>query len=284
MSVAKALSSGAQRLAAAGVEDAALEAEVLLRFVLGMDREALLQVLRQPMNEEQACRFEAALQRRLDHEPPAYITGRRDFFGLALEVTPAVLIPRPETEILVEAAIELARPRSRIRRGPVIADIGTGSGAVAITLALNVARSDVYGIDVSAEALAVAERNAARHGVEERILFLRGDLLSPLPEYADLLVANLPYVTTADWAELPPEIRDHEPRAALDGGPDGLDVIRRFLEEAPRFLRPNGCVCLEFGAGQAGAVLELARSSLPGLSAAVRKDLAGHDRVLVVSP
>ena len=284
MSLAATLASARRRLAAAGVEDAGLEAEVLLRHTLGWSREQLLARLEEEPPPEPLCRFEEFLARRLAHEPVAYITGHREFFGLDFEVTPATLVPRPETELLVEAAIEVAKPRGRIRRGPVIADVGTGCGAIAVALALNVPRSDVYAVDTSAEALAVAERNAERHGVASRILFYRGDLLSPLPEFADVLVANLPYVPTSEWERLPPELREHEPRTALDGGPDGLDVIRRFLGEAPRYLRPRGCVCLEFGFGQAGAVKDAARRHFPGHALEVRRDLAGVERVLLISP
>jgi release factor glutamine methyltransferase len=284
VSLAATLASARRRLAQAGIEDAGLEAEVLLRHALSWSREQLLARLDEEAPQEALCRFEGFLARRLAREPAAYITGHREFFGLDFEVTPATLVPRPETELLVEAAIEVAKPRGRIRRGPVLADIGTGCGAIAVALALNVPRADVYAVDTSPEALAVAERNAERHGVASRVLFYRGDLLAPLPEFADVLVANLPYVPTAEWERLPPELRDHEPRTALDGGADGLDVIRDFLAEAPRFLRPRGCVCLEFGFGQAQAVKDIARRHFPGHTLEVRRDLAGIERVLVVSP
>jgi release factor glutamine methyltransferase len=283
LSIGSTLTAARLRLEAAGIDDAALEAEVLLRHALGLTRAELLARLGDEIDQAPGCMFDELLERRLHHEPTAYITGVREFFGLEFEVTPATLIPRPESELLVEAAIEVAKPRGRIRRGPVIADVGTGSGAVAIALALNVARSDVYGIDVSGDALAVAARNAERLGAT-RLLLYRGHLLTPMPEFADVIVANLPYVTTTDWQALPPEIREHEPRAALDGGDDGLDVIRELLAEAPRFLRPRGCVCIEFGAGQTEAVKDAARTCFPGYALQVRKDLAGIDRVLVISP
>jgi release factor glutamine methyltransferase len=282
--MAAALAAGRARLAAAGIEDAGLEAQVLLRHATGLSREDLLARLNEGIDREAACRFEEAVSRRLTHEPSAYITGHREFFGIDFEVTPATLIPRPETELLVEAAIPLGKARSRIRRGPVFADIGTGCGAIAIALALNVARSDVHAVDLSAEALSVARRNSERYGVADRVYLHRGDLLTPLPEYVDVLVANLPYVTTSEWERLPPEIRDHEPRPALDGGADGLDVIRELLREAPGFLRPKGCVVLEFGAGQAEAVKDEARRSFPGYALEVRRDLAGIERALVITP
>jgi release factor glutamine methyltransferase len=283
MTIAEVLSAAARRLADEGIEDARFEVEVLLRHVLGIDRARLLARLQEPLTEEQSCRFEAMLVRRLAHEPAAYITGQREFYGLDFEVTPAVLIPRPETEVLVEAVIELAKERSRVRRGPVIADIGTGSGAIAVSVALNVPRSEVYAVDSSPEALKIARRNAERLGVE-RIMFLRGDLCTPLPEYVDILAANLPYVKTSDWTTLPPEIRDHEPRLALDGGEDGLDVVRRLVEEAPRFLRPKGAVCLEIGFDQADEVRAIAAVSFPGYKVEVRQDLAGLDRVFIIFP
>jgi release factor glutamine methyltransferase len=284
VTIGSALTSARGRLAEDGIEDAAIEAEVLLRHALGVSRETLFASLNEEIGPEAACRFDSYMGRRLAHEPLAYITGSREFYGLDFEVTPATLIPRPETELLVEVAIELARPRGRIRRGALIADVGAGCGAIAVALAVNVPRSEVYAIDISPDALEVAQRNAERHGVANRVHLYRGDLLTPMPEYVDVIVANLPYVTTADWERLAPEIRDHEPRAALDGGSDGLDAIRELLRDAPRLLRPKGCVCLEFGASQGSAVREIAARHFPGYALEVRPDLAGIDRVLMISP
>ncbi len=284
MTLAEVLSAARRRLRDAGIPDADLEAEVLLRHTLEIDRVALYQRLDEPVTESSACAFDALLARRLAREPTAHITGVREFCGLEFEVSPAALIPRPETEHLVEAAVELARTRSRIRRGPIFADVGTGSGAIAVALARAVPRSEVYAIDLSSDALALATRNLARHGVEKQVMLLRGDLLSPLPEYVDVVVANLPYVPSGDLPTLPPEVREHEHLQALDGGPDGLDVIRRLLAEAPAFLRPRGAVCLEFGFGQTAALLAAAREFFPGYALQVRKDLAGIDRVLLISP
>jgi release factor glutamine methyltransferase len=280
---AETLAAGRRRLAEAGIEDAALEAELLLRQALGLTRERLLTRLRDDVPPEGAAAYESLLARRIGHEPSAYITGRREFYGRDFEVTPDVLIPRPETELLVETAVELAKPRSRIRRGAILADVGTGSAVLAVSLALCLPRAEVYAIDVSREALAVASRNVGRHGVEQRVHLLRGDLLTPLPEYVDVIVANLPYVKSSDWTVLPPEVRDHEPRLALDGGPDGLDVVRRLLAQAPHYLRPRGALCLEIGADQGQAAARLAADSFPTAAIEVRKDLAGTERVLVVS-
>jgi release factor glutamine methyltransferase len=280
---AETLAAGRRRLAEAGIEDAALEAELLLRQALGLTRERLLTRLRDDVPPEGAAAYESLLARRIGHEPSAYITGRREFYGRDFEVTPDVLIPRPETELLAETAVELAKPRSRIRRGAILADVGTGSAVLAVSLALCLPRAEVYAIDVSREALAVASRNVGRHGVEQRVHLLRGDLLTPLPEYVDVIVANLPYVKSSDWTVLPPEVRDHEPRLALDGGPDGLDVVRRLLAQAPHYLRPRGALCLEIGADQGQAAARLAADSFPTAAIEVRKDLAGRERVLVVS-
>jgi release factor glutamine methyltransferase len=282
VTIAEAISAATRRLEAAGIEDARLEAELLLRHAFRIDRAALLARLDETLPEATAACYESLLSRRLEHEPSAYILGEREFYGLAFKVTPDVLIPRPETELLVETAIELAKPRSRIRRGPIIADVGTGSGAIAVALALNVPRSTVYAIDCSREALAVAEANAKTHGVADRVMCLHGDLLSPLPEYVDVIVANLPYVTSAEIETLAPEVRDHEPRLALDGGADGLDLIHRLLDEAPRYLRPNGAVCIEMGATQGEAAISAARDAFPNASVDIRQDFAGRDRVVVI--
>ena len=259
-----------------------------------VSRTQLFQRLNDPIDREAAVRFAAYLARRLDHEPSAYITGRREFYGLDFEVTPAVLIPRPETETLVEAAIELAgnfsplSPSPRAERGRTnpgqtsIADIGTGSGCVAIALASALPDATICALDASPAALEVAKRNASRHGVEKRIVFKESQLLAGLEAPVDLIVANLPYVKTADLAALPPEIRDHEPRLALDGGPDGLDVIRALLAQAPSHVRRGGAVCLEFGDDQEAALIALAARAFVHGRVLTRPDLGGRPRVLVI--
>jgi release factor glutamine methyltransferase len=223
------------------------------------------------------------VRRRLSHEPSAYITGQREFYGLDFQVNRDVLIPRPETETLVETALELAAQQGPKGVGSEqamrIGDIGTGSGAVAIALAVHLPSAHIFATDISPAALEVARDNAAHHGVEQRIEFLQGDLLEPLQTTVHLLVANLPYVRTDEWRELPPELRLHEPRLALDGGVDGLDLIRRLLAGASRALEPGGAVCLEFGTGQQNAILALAREAFA--SATIRPDLVGRPRVLV---
>lgn len=275
------------RLHAAGIEDAEIEAELILREALreaGGDTRSwayLFQRLNEIPTESQTRKLDALLARRLAREPSAYITGQREFRGLELSVTPDVLIPRPETELLVDQglAVLAAMPS---QRPPIVADIGTGSGAVAIAMALERPDTFVLGTDVSWAALAVARRNAERHGVQRRIDFRHGDLLQPVHDYVDLIVANLPYVTTGDWAGLAPELREHEPRLALDGGNDGLDPIRALLHQAPSYLRPSGAVCLEFGIGQRDAIIAAAASAFPHASIDVLDDFGGIPRVLTV--
>lgn len=285
--LAEALHAARDRLASAGIEDAAIEAELLLRHALAAGGDAapgrarLYGRLQEQPGAGVRQRFDSYLERRLRHEPSAYITGRREFYGLEFEVTPAVLVPRPETEMLIEATIELARRYAGA--GPYrVVDAGTGSGCIAVAIACALPAAALIATDVSTDALDVARRNARRHGVETRVDFRQGDLLAPLEMAVDLVVANLPYVTTAAWQALPPELRDHEPRAALDGGADGLDLLRRLLDAAPAVLRPAGAVCLECGAGQALDVVAYARGGFADAAIETRRDLAGHERVVLI--
>ena len=285
MRLAQALHEAAEALQAAGIEDARLEAEVLLRHSLHLDRAHLFARLQEELSPEAGASFRSLIARRLAREPTAYIVDRREFYGLDLEATPAALIPRPETELLVEEA--LARSRmlgGEARRGDalLIVDVGTGSGAIAVVLAVHLAGAALLAIDVSREALTLAERNARRHGVEARVSFLQADLLAPLARPAGLIVANLPYVRSVDWGELPPEIREHEPRTALDGGPGGLREIERLLEQAPSRLRPGGSLLVELGPLQAASALALAGRRFPGAFARILPDAAGLDRLLAV--
>ncbi len=262
-------------------DEPALEAELLLMHALGVDRAHLYQRLAEPLAPEASGAHRRLLERRLAGEPLPYITGHREFFALNFEVTPAALIPRPETETLVELAIAFARERCAGRR-IAIADIGTGSGVIAVALAHEVPLARIVATDISADALALARRNAARHDVADRIDFREGDLLEPLVEPVQIIAANLPYVTTAQWQDSPPEIRDHEPRVALDGGSDGLDVIRRFVFEAPARLAEGGALFCEIGAWQGEEAREIARRAFADARIEIARDLAGRDRVLAV--
>jgi len=199
-----------------------------------------------------------------------------------LVVRPAAIIPRPETELVVETA--LAEGRQILLRQPKVAivDVGVGCGAIACAIAAHLPQAQVIAVDAFARALALAQHNAQRLGLAGRIQFLRGDLLKPLPGPVDVIAANLPYVKIDDWRRLPPEIREHEPRRGLDGGPDGLRLIRRLLCQAPPYLSPSGALVLEIGDDQGAAVRELASRAFPEAHIEVRQDLAGLDRLLLI--
>ncbi len=295
MNMREALRHGARLLAEAGSDEAELEAELLLRHTLKLDRVHLFQRLHEALTPARERRYRRLLDRRLAHEPTPYITGHKEFFGLDFEVTPAAIIPRPETETLVELAIAFIETRDRGRETGVrrqetqIVDVGVGCGAIAVAIAHALPDARVIAIDVSKRALRLAGRNAVRHGVAGRITFLHGDLLAPLAAHpepvegrAGVIAANLPYVRTADWLAEPPEIREREPRRGLDGGPDGLRLIRRLLRQAPAHLAPGGALFTEIGDEQGLAAAAAARSAFPQAKIEVRRDLASFDRVLVV--
>jgi release factor glutamine methyltransferase len=265
--------------------DARIEAELLLAYSLGCTRTQLFAQYTRVPTPEEAVDFETLLQRRLQGEPLAYITGHCEFYGLDLVVTPDVLIPRPETEQMVSMAMgELvaAQRRRRAVQDWMLADIGTGSGAIAVALACRLPRCKVYAVDVSEAALAVARNNSARHGVTSRTLFRRGDLLAPVAEPVDAILANLPYIPTEDMATLQVEVRDFEPRQALDGGPDGLDLYRQLLPQVPRLLQPGGFLICEIGVGQAGVMRQIAERSFPRGRITLHPDFAGIPRMLRV--
>ena len=279
----RAMAATRRRLETAGVDEAALEAEVLVRHTLGpVDRAALYAHPDVPLSTQQQQTLEALLARREQREPLPYILGWREFYGLTFEVTPAVLIPRPETEGLVNEALCWAGKRGAVDTPLAVADVGAGSGCIAVALARHLPGATVYATDASAAALEVAGRNVRRHEVEDRLRLLHGELLAPLPGPMDLVVANLPYVADAEWAALPPEVREHEPREALAGGPDGTDLLRRLLEEAPRWLRAGGAVMLEMDPRQREPLIEMAQRAFPTASVRVDSDLAGLDRYLLI--
>jgi release factor glutamine methyltransferase len=278
------LETAAGYLGGKGSTSPRLDAELLLAETLGFERIQLYTEFDRPLATGEVDRFRVLVARRAAHEPVAYIVGRTHFRHLELEVTPAVLIPRPETEELVDVALESLRRRPTWAPAPpsvapLVADVGTGSGAIALSLAQE-AGVPVLAIDSSAEALEVAARNAAASGLEELVRFCRADLLSDVPEGSlHLIVSNPPYVTSGDMATLAPDIRLFEPPAALDAGPDGLDVIRRLLPQAARALRPGGAVVMEIGDRQAERVETLAREA--GFSLViVHKDLSQKDRIV----
>jgi release factor glutamine methyltransferase len=278
LTVKQALSRAREILTAGNIEDSHLEAELLLRHVLQTDRVRLYLEPGRELTPGQKEQFFSYIERRLNNEPAAYITGHREFYGLDFRVGPGVLIPRPESELLVDRALEIARRRFF----PVIAEAGTGSGAIAVSLAVNLPQARIYATDISAPALEIALDNCRRHGVADRVVLLEGDLLEPLPEKADLIVANLPYVREPELSGV--NTLGFEPWLALDGGADGLGVIRRLCAIAGEKLNPDGCLLLEIGQGQGEAVSTLLRGLYPTAGIEVTPDLAGIDRVVSLLP
>lgn len=278
MRIAELMHYAAAKLEAASIDDARLEADVLLAHVFGIDRAHLLARMDYAVDEDAGWRFDALLTRRLGHEPLAYIVGHREFYGIDIECGLGALIPRPETEMLVEIALGEARQRGA---GLRIVDVGTGSGAIAVAIAANVPGARVTAIDASDAALAVARRNVERAGVADRVDLCVGDLLAGQGAF-DLVVANLPYVSEDDWQALAPEIREHEPREALVGGVRGTEAVERLLTQTAAHLAPGGLFAAEIGATQSTRLLADARECFLDARACVMKDLAGLDRVLVI--
>jgi release factor glutamine methyltransferase len=279
MTIAEHVAVARRTLEAAGVPapEATLDAELLARTALGCDRAALVTRRRETADPAFAAAYAPLVTRRAAREPVGYILGEREFWGLSFEVTRDVLIPRPETELIVEEA--LAAFGGGVPPATVI-DVGTGSGCLAVTLAREFGGADVVATDVSAAALDVARRNALRHGVAGRIDFRNADLLDGLTGRADLIVSNPPYVARRDATALPPEVREHEPHAALFGGDDGLDVYRRLLPAAHARLTRGGMLVLELGQHQADPVIELADAAGLRLEH-TRQDLQGITRTVV---
>jgi release factor glutamine methyltransferase len=260
-------------------ESASLDAQMLLCEVLGVDRAYLVAHDDQALSHDQHTRYQALVERCAAGEPLPYVVGHRAFYDREFVVTPAVLIPRPETELLLEDALKYAA--NAASSGIRAADIGTGSGALAVTFAAHVPQAQVYAVDLSEAALNVAQINATRQGVAERITFLHGDLLEPLIARGitlDVVLANLPYIASDEAHRLP--VSRHEPLLALDGGADGLDLVRRLLDQLPQVAAENGTTAwLEIGAGQGAAVLAYARR----IGAAdLLYDYAGLDRIVRV--
>jgi len=268
-----------------GIDSPRLDAELLLAEALGCSRVELYMEYNREPDERSRDRFRDLVRRRASREPVQYILGRAEFYALEFEVTPEVLIPRPETEYLVAEAVGVLSGGGSVEGGGLAADVGTGSGNAAVSLAVNRPGARVIGTDSSPAALAVARRNVARHGVAGRVELREGDLLAPLgPEAGgfDCVMSNPPYVAEGELIGLMPEVRDHEPRCALLAGPDGLAVARRLLEEAPAYLCPGGWLILELGAGQAAAAQRIAACT--GRYGEVRsvKDQQGIERILAL--
>ena len=274
MTIEQALSQARETFAANNIEDASLESELLLRHTLKINRVQLYLDLSRELSPEQEETFWQLIKRRLDGEPTAYITGHREFYSLDFYVDPRVLIPRPESELLVEKALQLAQSRRIV----TIADIGTGCGAIAISLALNLPQTKIYATDISAFALEVARVNCRKHGVVDRICLLQGDMLYPLPEPVDLVIANLPYVKELEVFQM--GLANFEPQLALNGGSDGLEKIRQICQQVGTKLRPQGCLLLEIGQGQEKTVTTFLHNLFPSASVEVTPDLSGIERVV----
>ena len=278
MTLKQALGRGREILAANNIEDTPLECELLLRHTLKISRVQLYLDLNCELSPEKDEIFRNLIERRLNGEPTAYITKHREFYGLDFYVDTRALIPRPESETLVEKALEYARNH----RVSTIADIGTGCGAIAISLALNLPQAKVYATDISASALEVALFNCQKHGVADRICLLQGDMLDPVPEPVDIIVANLPYVKESQLPQM--QLPNYEPMLALNGGSNGLEKIYQLCRQASDKLHTGGCLLLEIGQGHKRAVTTLLHDLFPSAGIEVTPDLSDIDRVVNLTP
>lgn len=261
-----------------GADSPRLDAEVMLAHVLDYERVQLYTHYDDLVGETARGRYRDLVKRRSEGAPVAYLVGRKEFYSLRFDVTPAVLIPRPETEYVVLGFLEAAKGLE----SPVAADVGTGSGCLAVSCARHHATVRFTAIDVSPDALAVARKNAERHGVGDRIEFLQGDLLGPVTDQPpfDVILSNPPYIPTGDLAGLEPGVRDYEPHLALDGGPEGLDLFERLAAQAIPLLKPGGRLILEIGAGQEEDVRALLSRHREFQILPTVRDLQGHPRVI----
>ena len=260
--IAETLKLASKQLREASVANDLLDAQTLLAEALGKDRTYLIVNFNEQLSDELLAGYQRLIARRASGEPLQYITGHQEFFGLEFEVTPAVLIPRPETELIVEEVIRLVDVHKIV--APVIVDVGTGSGCIAIALARELEDAEVTACDISEAALEIARRNAAKHELANRVRFVNSDLLAAFPEiqFADFILSNPPYVAVHELPTLQREVRDWEPHTALTDNADGLSFYRRLLNEAPSRLKPGGYLICELGFGQSAAVLAMADSQM----------------------
>jgi release factor glutamine methyltransferase len=287
MILSEALQSATRTLLRTRIDDASIEAELLLGRVLRMSKTQLYTEPERVLTSTETEHLWQLVQRRLDHEPAAYILGHCEFYGIDFYIDPHTFIPRPETELLVEKAVELAHHISHQGRRITMADVGTGCGAIAISLALALPQAKIYATDISASALQVAEINCRRHGVDSQVELLQGNLLEPLPQPLDMILANLPYIKDREFKDLSLEIRNFEPKMALAGGEDGLDKIQQMLEQMPGKHGTHrggcsSCFLLEIGQGQAEMVTSLVKSYFPQAGIELISDLGGIERVVKV--
>ena len=282
----EAVTYGTQVLRDAGIPNPRLDAQILLSAVSGLDRAQVFTYPERQLTTEQQQRYEAFILRRSHHEPVAYILGHKEFYGLDFVVDRRVLIPRPETEMLVERALSVIRERLERGEIPLVADIGTGSGAIPVTLAVEEPRLPyLYACDISQDALEVTRINCARHGVGERVRLLHGNLIEPLPERVDVLLANLPYVGTSEMDEMSSEVLAHEPHLALFSGPLGLDLLYQLCQDARQSgtLKDRGVILLEIGYQQSELLTRLLRDLWPVATITSHKDYAGWHRLIQVT-
>jgi release factor glutamine methyltransferase len=282
----QALEKATLSLAQIDQTNAGLDAQLLLSHTLNAGRSFLFAYPEQVLTSEQEQEYRNLIERRSRGEPIAYLTGHKEFYGLDFLVDKRVLIPRPETELLVEAALNACSKMFDVGRTPIVADIGTGSGAIPVTLAVLEPRLPyLYACDISTDALDVAYLNCQRHHVEDRVRLLQGDLLAPLPEPVDILTANLPYVGTDELEELPLDVRAYEPHLALFSGPLGLDLMLRFFQELrhSRKLKEGAIVLFEIGYRQHEALTSILQEIWPHTAWTFIKDFAGWNRVLRVT-
>lgn len=280
--VGRAVNAATQRLEEAGNPTARLDAQVILAHVLGVGRSWLFAHYEYTLEAGQSERYTDLIARRIAHEPVAYLVGRKEFYGIDMQVDHRVLIPRPETELLVDMVLAIA---GTYAPAPLtIADVGTGSGAIALAVAANAPNARVYALDLSADALAVARANIARLDTRRQITALQSDLLTALPECVDVIVANLPYVNSTDYGTLDPDVRAYEPQLALESGPHGLDAITDLLVQVAHYLSDGGTVILEIGYDQGASVVELVNQLLPqARDLELSQDYQGHDRMVTFS-
>lgn len=274
--IANGLAFATEKFTEAGIDTARLDAEVLMSHVLNCRRLALYVHMNQKLDEEQAARFSDFIKKRSEHIPVAYLTGHKEFMGIDFAITPKVLIPRPETEVLAQKTIEnLHHYNTPIK----IADIGTGSGAICLSILKLTDNVTAAAVDISADALEIAKYNAHKYNLDDKVTFYEGNLFEPLMgQKFSVIVSNPPYIRTGDFETIQAEIK-HEPRIALDGGVDGLDCYRQIIKDAPGFLTDDGFLAVEIGEDQTAAVLKLIEDSGRFKYTQVWKDLADKDRV-----
>ena len=279
MNLREIFNSAGETLMMTGSPDAQLEAEVLIRHVLRIDRATFFRDLEQPVTDCYRERLDDLVNRRLNREPLNYITGLREFYGLDFEVSDSVLIPRQETELLVDTVISLARSRPKCEMK--ICDIGTGSGAIAVSVAVNLPSAEVMAIDISQRALDIADANRRMHGVYNRVSLRRGNLLEPVDWKPEIIVSNPPYIRRSDLSLLQPEIQ-YEPSVALDGGPDGLEVIRGLLRQSSDKVSSTGAILFEIDSAQKDSARMLSREYFPNSEISILDDLSGNSRAILI--